>query len=778
MPLKSDKYFTILELALLHYKKGDYNDALGLIQEAKELNQIDGALSHVGALSAFRIGNLSLADSFIKEAIRFEPQYAPHWNVEGEILRLLGDPLSAIKSLQRALALDPAAADVYSNLGNVYSDAQDFENAAAAYQKALVVAPGHVDALYNLGNIAFKCQKFSVALDSYQKALAIAPEHLGALNNYGILLTTLGEVEEAISVYKKLLALKPDFLDGIGSYAKLLRLTNRPEEAEQLLENSLSIIPSDQALRIHLLLGEIRRDLGRRVDALKAFKAAFALDPLHQDAINGIINMDIELGNFVSATRRIESECERHPKDLSMSYARCFLTLPPIYRDEDEIHSVRKSYERLLGELSETLAIVPEHELDSLVDILGSSQPFYLPYQGMNDRELQARYGSMLCSTLARVVTGSPNLSSAPINDRKIRIGFVSGFFRGHSNYKIPVRGWIKHLDRSRFEIYGYHTQGRVDAYTKEAEGLCSHFNQGPKSLSEWIDILQRDQLDVIIYPEIGMDPMCCKLACLRLAPHQAVSWGHPNTSGIPTIDYFLSSELMEPDNGQEFYTEQLVRLPNLSFSYEPPERSLPPLTREGVGIRPDAFAYWCCQTNYKYLPRNDWIFPEIAARVPNAQFVFIQIQSESEAASIFRERLAKAFADKGLDATNFVTYLPALEAEQFSAIAGLCDIALDSFEWSGCNSTLETLAQGTPVLTCPGMFMRSRHSAAVLTLLECPETIVASPAEFVDRAVEYSQNKKKLAQLRKRVKSLISRAYNDTTSVKGLQDTLIAWFS
>jgi len=778
MPLKSDKYFTIFELALLHYRKGDYNEALALVQEAKELNQVDAALCHLAALSAFRSSNLPVADSFIKEAIDLAPQDPVHWNVYGEVLRLSGDLFGAIKALQQALALDPTIPDVYSNLGNVYSDAQDFDNSQAAYQKALSIDPSHIDALFNLANIAFRSQKFSIALTNYQKALAIAPNHLGALNNYGLLLTQLREFNEAEQVYTKLLALKPDFFDAITSYATLLREANKLPEAEVLIQRSIPLVHPDHRIHLHLRLGAIRRDLSKRTTAMEAFKDALAIDPSNQEAINGVINMDIELGNFVSATRRIASEHARNPDDLAFQYAQCFLTLPPIYRSTEEISEARRTYEERLDELSERLATLPDSSLSGIPDLLGSAQPFFLPYQGMNDRELQSRYGRMLSSTLSRIIKVDPLPPSPPLQGRKLRVGFVSGFFRAHSNYKIPVRGWIKHLDPSLCEVYCYHTQGRIDTSTLEAEKLCPYFRQGPKSIFEWVKIIHADRLDVLIYPEIGMDPMACKLACLRLAPHQAVSWGHPTTSGIPTIDYFLSSELMEPDDAQDFYTEKLIKLPGLSFNYEPPSRHLPVLQREDVGIRKDSFAYWCCQTNYKYLPQHDWVFPEIALRVPKAQFVFIQIKQDSEAAEILRTRLTKAFDAKGLQASDFVTYLPALDPEKFSAVAGLCDVALDSFEWSGCNSSLETLAQGTPIITCPGTCMRSRHTAAILKVINCTETIVTSPQELVDQAVELALHPQKLVDLRNRVKSLIPRAFDDRTAIKGLQDTLIAWFS
>jgi predicted O-linked N-acetylglucosamine transferase (SPINDLY family) len=396
----------------------------------------------------------------------------------------------------------------------------------------------------------------------------------------------------------------------------------------------------------------------------------------------------------------------------------------------------------------------------------------------MNDRDLQMKYGTMISSAMNRTLKISNLVPRMPVEGRRMKVGFVSGFFRNHSNYKIPLRGWIKQLDRSQFEVYGYHTQHRIDSFTQEAQAACATFVQGPKSLSEWVQTILDDKLDILIFPEIGMDPMTCRLACLRLAPHQATSWGHPSTSGIPTIDYFLSSELMEPAEGPQYYSENLVRLPNLSFYYEPPTRAAVTVTRKDVGIRDDTFAYWCCQTNYKYLPQFDWVYPAIASQVPHAQFMFIQIQPGSEASSLLRSRHEKAFADKGLRASDFVTYLPALEPDQFAAISSLCDVALDAFEWSGCNSSLETLAQGTPIITCPGTFMRSRHTSAILEMIACTETIASTPEEFVSLAVSLAKNPTQLADLRERVRRSFHQALRDTKAIKGFEDTLITWNS
>jgi predicted O-linked N-acetylglucosamine transferase (SPINDLY family) len=234
----------------------------------------------------------------------------------------------------------------------------------------------------------------------------------------------------------------------------------------------------------------------------------------------------------------------------------------------------------------------------------------------------------------------------------------------------------------------------------------------------------------------------------------------------------------MEPAGSEAFYSEKLVRLPQLSFCYEPPVRKRVDLTRSTVGLEDDSFVFWCCQTNYKYLPQFDWVFAAIAHEAPKAQFLFIQIQPESEASAVLRERLTQAFAAKNLDASRFVRYLHGLDPDQFATVASLCDLALDSFEWSGCNSALETLAQGVPILTCPGTFMRSRHTSAILTKMECRELIVKTPEEFVTQAISLAHSPELCANLREKVVTTLPKVYGDLECIRALESTLIAWTS
>src|SRR5262249_50844727 len=148
------------------------------------------------------------------------------------------------------------------------------------------------------------------------------------------------------------------------------------------------------------------------------------------------------------------------------------------------------------------------------------------------------------------------------------------------------------------------------DAETKILASFCDRFVQGPLTIERWREAILGDAPHVLIYPEVGMDPVAVLLAAQRLAPTQCNSWGHPETSGFPTIDYFLSIDLMAPPDVQEYYRGELVRLPILSAYLDPLAPPAISLDRSELGLRETAVVYWCGQSLYKYLPQFDQVFP------------------------------------------------------------------------------------------------------------------------------------------------------------------------
>ena len=400
------------------------------------------------------------------------------------------------------------------------------------------------------------------------------------------------------------------------------------------------------------------------------------------------------------------------------------------------------------------------------------SQPFFLAYQGYNDRDLQALYGSFVCRVMAKCYPPAA-LAPPPGAREPVRVGIVSGFFRQHSNWKLPIKGWLSQLDRRRFRIFGYHTGVLQDAETKAAAALCDRFVQGPLPIDGWRAEILADAPHVLMYPEVGMDPVAATLAAQRFAAVQCNSWGHPDTSGFPTLDYYLSSDLMEPPDAQDHYTERLVRLPNLSVYCEPIDPPPASIARQDLGLRSTAMVYWCGQSLYKYLPQFDEVFPRIVRAVGDCQFAFIQYQRGAHITELFRQRLNRAFGALGLKADDYCLFLPRLDEHKFIAASGQCEVFLDSINWSGCNSTLESLIHNLPIVTMTGPLMRGRHSIAILRMMGVTETIAETIDDYVSIAVRLARDVPWRTAVKAKISANKHRVYRDRTCVSALEEFL-----
>jgi protein O-GlcNAc transferase len=312
-----------------------------------------------------------------------------------------------------------------------------------------------------------------------------------------------------------------------------------------------------------------------------------------------------------------------------------------------------------------------------------------------------------------------------------------------------------------------------MDGETELAGKLCHRFVQGPKAIERWRDEIVADGPHVLLYPDINMDSISAALAALRLAPVQCTSWGHPETSGYPTIDYFLSSDRMEPPDGDSHYTERLIRLPNLSVYCEPLEVAPATVTRSSLGLRPDATVFWCGQSPFKYLPRYDEIYPRIAQAVPDCQFAFIEHPLGKPATDVFRRRLEHAFAAHGLAASDHCVILQRLLPEAFAAAIGQCDIVLDSIDWSGFNSTIEGLPHDLPIVTMAGPLMRGRHTMAVLSMMGVTETIAGTVDEYVALAQRLAMDAAWRNAIKERMRATRHLVYRDRACITALEEFL-----
>jgi protein O-GlcNAc transferase len=751
-------------LGILCAELGKYDEAEKNFRAAISADPKFPACYHNFGLLFVRRKQYQRAVEQFDKALALAPNFAPAHCDRGSALKELGRFDEALASLTKAAQLAPNVPVVWCNRANILFA---MENCAAAlndYGLAIRIDERFLDAWVGRANAFLALKDFGNAEAAFARALVIDPNSAHAFLGRGNLHYERGEYDQALSDFAAASRIKPDLAEARLGQGRVYTALRRHAEALAAYDDALAANPDLSTA--WLLRGYLLKRLWRLDEAIAAFDKALEAGPNVAEALLARGDVFFECNYIDRAAADFKKAISLKEDLVEARFADCFVELPILYLDEKEIGARREAYATKLALLHNDIA--QGRVKGDLVRALDFRSPFYLACQGMNDYALQKLYGSIVDHVIkARYPAACTTQKASP--GGRIRIGFVTTFFYAHSVWKI-IKGWVAGLDRQRFEVWGYHIGDARDQETDMAAQLCDHLVQGARTLDDWRQKILADAPQVLIYPGLFMEPTTVLLAGQRLAPVQCSTWGHSETSGIPTIDYFLTSELMEPPDGQAFYTEKLVPLPNLSIAYEPLETEETAVSRAELGLRPDAVVFWCGQSLHKYLPQYDYVFSEIAKSVGNCQFVFIKHYGAEQISLQFRERVEKAFVARGLRGADHFVYLPRLTRSQFIGAIGQCDIILDPIGWTGCMSNLESFAHNLPIVTMPGVHMRGRHSVAFLTVLDCTETITNALDEYVAMAVRLAKDPEYRRSLSRKISANKHRIYNDQKCVESLE--------
>jgi predicted O-linked N-acetylglucosamine transferase (SPINDLY family) len=616
---------------------------------------------------------------------------------------------------------------------------KQFTNALSTCSKLQLIDEHNKDVLFLKGSIFNQLNKHKEAIDCYRYVAQVDPDNAHAYLNMGTSYMALNRFDEAKSSFIKALKLDPTLATGYVNLGEIFRDQGLFDAAQENFQKATDYFHDNEYL--HYSLGMMFKLQGRTNEAIDSFNNALAIK-----------------------------------SDYSQAFWEVNKILPVIYENTEQIELFRKRFRNGLNKISRSLDMTNRYSVSRAMIGASSSTNFFLQYQGLNDTSLQRQYGILIHSIMSAMYPGysQTRYNSSLIKARKIRVGYASAFLRSH-NGALWLLGWLRHRNKQDFEVYCYHTGSKIDDATENFKRLCDHYHHIPDNLELACKQIIADNLDILVYPEIGMHSLTMLMAGLRLAPIQCAGWGHPITSGLPTMDYWLSSDLMEPDNGQEHYTEKLVRLPNLAHCYSKAQHdnihsNYNLKSRKDFGLDDNSVIYLCSQSLYKYLPQHDYILPGIAKRIPKARFVFLAISSVF-VVKRFMERVDLAFKKAGLQASKYCTMLNRLSPEDFISLNRVSDVFLDNPSWSGNNSTLVAMDCYLPAVTYPTEFMRGRHTFAILKMLGLGELIASSGEEYIEIAARLGNDASWRSTISRKIAENNVKLYEDTSCVQALED-------
>ena len=659
------------------------------------------------------------------------------------------------------------------------------------------------------GACLYKLQRLRSAERWLRKALTLDPSHRSSRLNLANTLLDLNQKEQALEFYQGLLQEEPDNLQFLINTCKCLADLERAQDALELFNrilNHQSTQPSTQlelarlligtclgkrvlpVLRSlirqqvdwdepYFLMGQALQQLQRPDEALPFATKATELRPNHL----AYLDLLVAILNDLTQPERSLPICaqllENEP-DMPSLILHYHLITPIVFRSIGELHfywsRVLRGL-RLLHQMRFKLLISPYSIYPHL---------FFLAYHDKNLKLPLTIYSDILArlyppdellpgesdSLPPQAADPAPIPSAVASNDRPIRIGFASEFFSEHSNTR-AFEGLIRNLSRDRFEVILIHGPSAKQDDAQRSLNSCVDRVERLSNLKYGFPDhrqLKNLDLEILFYPDLGMNCQMNYLAMRRLAPIQITGWGLPHTSGVRNIDYYISSDLAEPQDADDHSVETLVRLPGLPCFYLSERLALHEVPRSYFMLPPGAPVFGCLQSLYKINPYFDAALEQLAIANPDAAFVFVENA---------RAGVTKRFLDRvKVTAPHFydqLVMLAVMSRMEFIALSNCIDVLLDPFFYCSGITFYESTYVGTPTVTLEGRFLRSRFVAAAYRLMGLSNPPIAhSVAEYVTIATRLIQNRAELDQLRQELRHKAAlHLYDDLNYVRGFED-------
>ncbi len=601
----------------------------------------------------------------------------------------------------------------------------DRAGAAAAFRQALQLDPALFQAHAGLAQAEGHA---AAGLEHWRAAVRLKPDVAELQAEFGLALINNGHVAEAAAAFRAALTLKPALFGAAYNLGNALAALGKPDEA--LEPYRLAIAHKPDFAEAHFNLGLAHFKLGQSAEALAAYRAAFALRPDLPKIADTLGNLLLDEGRGEEAAAVFTQAAEAGSEKIGFQF-RAHLLLPRIAASTAQIAAARARLAEGLTRLMSADGVIADPPG------LTNDALFYLAYGGENDRLLMEAAHRMFRAHSPVLSYVSPHLAETRARGGKIKIGFLSQFLCSHTIGRLN-KGLIAGLDRDRFHVTVIHTAAaRRDEMRAAIDQAADATITLPADLAGAQAAVAGLKLDVLHFPDIGMNAFTYFLAYARMAPVQTMGWGHPVTTGTDTIDYFLSFDTAEAAGAEAHYTETLARLARPSVRYEPDARITHKLPRAEFGLPAEGALYGCLQSLFKFHPDFDAVMADVLARDPEGWIVLVDWVQPTWMRQL-RERWGKTHPIL----LERVVVVPRQPGERFRHLVAAMDVMIDPMHFGGGNTFYEALAQEVPTITWPSPYLRGRLVTGFYKLLGLDEGLIAAtPADLAPLAVALAKD-------------------------------------
>jgi len=692
---------------------------------------------------------LQQARALCQQLSQQQPTDIDAWFNLGLVHAQLGQLDLAYDNFRQVLKLDGRDQDSWYNLGRIAAMQEQLDEAVRCYQQAIEIQPDYVEAYFSLGNLYKDHQQTTKAIEHYRRTIHLQSSHFKAHANLALLLLSQGEIDNAISHLKTALDLQPNsaelqffmgnaLLDQNNTPAAILHFRRalklradyheachklgvalyqcgKLEEAEQSLRQFLQAHP--QAADAYNNLGVVLNARGLLVAAEHAFRQALEREQDYAAAHN---NLGIALRNQGKLSMAIEhfrlaQQLDPHNADIRNN-------LGDIFKEQGKLDAAIEHYQ-------EALKLRPEfHQVHSNLLFILSYNVLYPPEEMYEAHlawdKIQGKAGKALA------FKHTPDKKTV---EQRLRIGYVSPDFNDHavSFFLEPI---LKAHNRQQVEVFCYAEVNNPDAVTRRLQAQADHWRSTVGLSDEAVaQLIFADGIDVLIDLAGHTAGNRLKAFTYKPAPVQATYLGYFTTTGLATMDYWITDEVLTPMDTVELATETCYRLPRCCLTYQAsaaaPDIVQPDHEHITFGsfnqiskMSADAIALWSA----------------VLRAVPDSKLL---IKAKQLADMGVQSKVQQQFAEHGIAAERLILLSATASYREHLAIYGQVDIALDTIPRTGGSTTADALWMGVPVITLAGERFIERLSASMLNALDLEELITHSREDYVACAVALAQD-------------------------------------
>jgi len=584
--------------------------------------------------------------------------------------------------------------------------------------------------------IAYKEEgNLDAAATLLNELVQVAPEEPIIQYYLGVLAMEQQDYLASCGYFRELVRLQPDYLEGRMLFGMILAEMGQHAEAVELLRGVLADCPG--VAEIHHRLGLCLADLHRYEDAYREYQEVLRLVPDHVGVLCSLGLLFSMTGQVGEARQFLLRALEKEPGSVN------------VINNLARVSKIGHAAEGLQW-FQKGLDIEPENPS------LTSNYLYTLNYiPGLSPEFIAEKYREYAPRAFHPPSGWHSPTRTKGVNAGVVRIGYLSADLYGHS-VAFFLESIMQHHDRKRFEIFCYSNRSTGDETTERLKS----FSTGWRCIVGMSDpqvaeLIAADGIDILVELSGHTAGHRLGVCALKPAPVQASWLGHPNSTGLPQMDYYVTDSWCDPPGMTEhLYSERLYRLPRVFCCYLPPVE-FPPVTPVPALVE-GMITFGSFNSITKVNEELISWWSRILAAVPGSR-LFIKGPALDDAT--VRTELLECFCGHGILPERLLIQGVAGTRVEHLALYAKVDIALDTFPYHGTTTTCEALWMGVPVVTLAGNTHVSRVGVSLLHSVGLDDLIAENPSDYIARAVSLANQPQRLVELREELRLMMARS-------------------